>query len=143
MAVVHKSILVGFSAEQMFALVDRVEEYPEFLPWCGGVRVQQREGGRLVATIDINYHGIRQSFTTANTNEPPHRMKMDLVDGPFKSLDGVWTFTPLRENACKVEFDLRYEFSSRILEQIIGPVFNMIANSFIDSFSRRAETVYA
>ena len=128
MAVVHKSVLVGYSAEQMFALVERVEDYPKFLPWCGGVKVLEREGDKLVATLQINYHGVKQSFTTQNTNTPPSSMKMQLVDGPFRHLDGTWTFKALRADACKIEFDLHYEFSSRILEQIIGPVFNMIAN---------------
>src|SRR6478752_151175 len=108
MAVVHKSVLVGYSAEQMFALVDRVEDYPKFLPWCGGVEVKEREENRLVATLSINYHGIKQSFTTENTNSPPELMKMRLLEGPFKHLDGTWVFKPLRADACKIEFDLRY-----------------------------------
>ncbi|MDB5840727.1 MAG: putative oligoketide cyclase/lipid transport protein [Herminiimonas sp.] len=143
MAVVHKSVLVGYSAEQMFALVDRVEDYPKFLPWCGGVEVRERSGDRLVATLSINYHGVKQSFTTENTNTPPTAMNMVLIDGPFKHLNGAWTFKALRADACKVEFNLHYEFSSKILEQIIGPVFNMIANSFVDSFCKRADAVYA
>lgn len=142
MAVVHKSVLLGYSAEQMFALVERVEDYPKFLPWCGGVKVLERSDDRLVATIAINYHGLKQSFTTENANNRPTSMKMTLVEGPFKHLDGLWTFKALREDACKIEFDLHYEFSSRILEQLIGPVFNMIANSFVDSFSKRADAVY-
>jgi ribosome-associated toxin RatA of RatAB toxin-antitoxin module len=142
MAVVHKTVLLGYSAEQMFALVDRVEDYPKFLPWCGGVQVIERGPEKLIATLQINYHGVKQSFTTENVNVPPTLMKMKLREGPFKHLDGTWTFKPLREDACKVEFDLHYEFSSRILEQIIGPVFSMIANSFVDSFSKRAEVVY-
>ena len=142
MAVVHKSVLLGYSAEQMFALVDKVEDYPQFLPWCGGVEVRERDGNRLVATLQINYHGVRQSFTTENINTAPVKMQMRLVDGPFKSLDGTWTFKALRADACKIDFDLRYEFSSRLLEQIIGPVFSVIANSFVDSFCKRAEVVY-
>lgn len=142
MAVVHKTVLLGYSAEQMFALVDRVEDYPQFLPWCGGVDVQQREEDRLVATLKINYHGVRQSFTTENTTVRPTSMTMRLLEGPFKHLNGNWHFKPLREDACKIDFDLQYEFSNKLIEQIIGPVFNMIANSFIDAFSKRAEAVY-
>jgi ribosome-associated toxin RatA of RatAB toxin-antitoxin module len=142
MAFVHKSVLLGYSAEQMFALVDQVEDYPKFLQWCGGVTVRERDGDSLVATLQINYHGIRQTFTTRNVNNRPVSMTMKLVDGPFKSLDGTWTFKALRADACKIDFDLRYEFSSRLLEQIIGPVFSMIANSFVDSFCKRAEVVY-
>jgi ribosome-associated toxin RatA of RatAB toxin-antitoxin module len=142
MAAVHKSVIVGYSAEQMFALVDRVEDYPRFLPWCGGVEVREREANRLVATIAIHYHGIKQTFTTENTNVRPASMQMRLLEGPFRHLQGAWVFKSLREDACKVEFDLQYEFSSRILEKIIGPVFSVIANSFVDSFCKRAEVVY-
>lgn len=142
MAVVHKTVLLGYSAEQMFALVDRVEDYPQFLPWCGGVDVTEREEGRLVASIMINYHGIKQSFTTENTTVRPVSMTMRLLEGPFKELHGTWLFKPLRDDACKIEFDLQYEFSNRLIESIIGPVFNMIATSFVDSFSKRADEVY-
>lgn len=142
MAVVHKTVLLGYSAEQMFTLVDRVEDYPQFLPWCGGVEVTQRGEDKLVASIMINYHGVKQSFTTENTNVRPVSMTMRLLEGPFKQLHGTWTFKPLREDACKIEFDLQYEFSNRLIESIIGPVFSMIATSFVDSFSKRAEEVY-
>jgi ribosome-associated toxin RatA of RatAB toxin-antitoxin module len=126
----------------MFDLVATVEDYPKFLPWCGGVKVIERGPEKLVACLAINYHGVRQSFTTSNVNHRPHQMKMTLVDGPFKVLDGTWTFRSLRADACKVEFDLHYEFSSRMLEQLIGPVFGGIASSMVDSFVKRAETVY-
>jgi ribosome-associated toxin RatA of RatAB toxin-antitoxin module len=142
MAVVHKSVFLGYSAQQMFDLVDRVEDYPKFLPWCGGVEVRERGENSVVASVGINFHGVKQSFTTSNLNTPPTIIKMNLVDGPFKTLHGTWTFKPLREDACKVELDLQYEFSSRLLEQVIGPVFGMIANSMVDSFCKRAETVY-
>ena len=142
MAVVHKSVLVGYSAEQMFALVDRVEDYPKFLPWCGAVDVQLREENKLVATLHINYHGIKQTFTTENQNVAPVSMQMKLVDGPFKHLDGTWIFRSLRSDACKIEFDLHYEFSSKFLEKVIGPVFGKIANSFVDSFCQQADKVY-
>lgn len=142
MAVVKKNVLVAFSAEQMFALVEKVEDYPLFLPWCGGVDVAERTDTHLKATLSINYHGIKQSFTTQNVNLPPHSMEMHLVDGPFKQLHGTWTFTSLRKDACKIEFDLHYEFSSKLLEHLIGPVFSKITNSFVDAFCERAEAVY-
>jgi ribosome-associated toxin RatA of RatAB toxin-antitoxin module len=126
----------------MFDLVDRVEDYPKFLPWCGGVEVRERGENSVVASVGINFHGVKQSFTTSNVNTPPSSIKMGLVDGPFKTLHGTWTFKALRDDACKVELDLQYEFSSRLLEQVIGPVFGMIANSMVDSFCKRAETVY-
>ncbi len=142
MAVVQKTVLLAFSAEQMFALVEKVEDYPAFLPWCGGVEVKQRSPEKLVATIAIAYNGIKQSFTTENQNTAPTHMQMKLVEGPFSMLDGQWHFKPLREDACKVEFELHYEFSSKVLEKLIGPVFTIIANSFVESFCKRAEEVY-
>lgn len=142
MAVVHKSVLLPYSAEQMFALVDKIEDYPKFLPWCGGADVRTREGNKVVAMLTINYRGVKQSFSTENTNAPPTSINMVLIEGPFKQLHGTWNFKPLRQDACKIEFELHYEFSSRVLEQLIGPVFNFIANSFVDSFCKRAEVVY-
>ena len=142
MAVVQKTVLLAFSAEQMFALVEKVEDYPAFLPWCGGVEVKQRSPEKLVATIAIAYHGIKQSFTTENQNTAPRHMQMKLVEGPFSQLEGEWHFKPLREDACKVEFELHYEFSSKVLEKLIGPVFTIIAKSFVESFCKRAEEVY-
>jgi len=143
MAVVHKSVLLGYSAEQMFALVDDIEDYPKFLPWCGGTEVRERQGDKVVATLKINYHGVKQTFSTENVHIRPTSITMTLLEGPFKHLHGTWTFKALRADACKIDFELHYEFSSRVLEQVIGPVFNMIANSFVDSFCKRAETVYA
>ena len=142
MAVVHKTVFLGYSAEQMFDLVAKVDDYPKFLPWCGAVNVLERSEDRLVACLGINFHGVKHSFTTSNVHHRPTQMTMKLVDGPFKVMDGLWSFKPLRADACKVEFDLRYEFSSMLLEQLIGPVFGMIANNMVDSFCKRAETVY-
>jgi ribosome-associated toxin RatA of RatAB toxin-antitoxin module len=142
MAVVHKSVLLPYSAEQMFALVNGVEEYPKFLPWCGGAEVLERQDDSLVASLMINYHGVKQGFTTENINTPPTSIKMTLREGPFQHLDGCWTFKPLRADACRVNFDLHYEFSSKLLEKVIGPVFSKIANSFVDAFCKRAEAVY-
>lgn len=142
MAVVHKSVLLPFSAEQMFALVNGIEDYPKFLPWCGGTQVLKREENRVVASIEINYHGVKHAFTTENVNEPPTLIKITLVEGPFRHLDGTWTFKPLRADACKVQLDLHYEFSSKLLEKVIGPVFNVIANNMVEAFCKRAEEVY-
>ena len=142
MAVVHKSVFLGYSAQQMFDLVANIDDYPKFLPWCSGVEIRERGDSVVVASIGINYHGVKQSFTTSNENTPPTTIKMKLVDGPFKCLDGVWTFKALREDACKIELDMRYEFSGTLLDKLVGPVFGMIANSMVDSFCKRAETVY-
>ena len=141
MALVEKSVLVGYSAQQMFNLVDNVEKYPEFLPWCGGASVDSHSERVTHATLHIDYH-VKHSFTTQNTVEPPHLIEMELLDGPFQHLDGCWRFTPLGDAACKVEFRLHYEFSSKLLEKLLGPIFHHVANSFVDAFTRRAEKVY-
>ncbi len=143
MAQVEKSVLVPYSAQQMFALVDNVAEYPQFLPWCGGASVDSVEGNTIQATIHINYHNIKQSFTTENVRHAPQRIEIRLKDGPFQSLDGSWHFIPLSESACKIELSLHYEFSSKLLEKVFGPIFHYIANTFVDAFVLRAEKVYA
>ncbi len=143
MAVVEKSVLIERSAAQMFDLVDGVEDYPKFLPWCGGAEVLERSESKTVARVHINYHGVRAHFSTENAKEYPTLMGMRLLDGPFRQLDGSWSFKPLGESACKVEFHLHYEFSSKLLEKVVGPVFNHIANTFVESFVKRAHQVYS
>ncbi|MBU0593121.1 MAG: type II toxin-antitoxin system RatA family toxin [Pseudomonadota bacterium] len=142
MALVEKSVLVLHSAQQMFDLVDGVELYPQFLPWCGGTDVKWRDEASTVATVMIDFHRIKQSFTTENTKQIPSLIEMKLQDGPFRHLDGSWRFIALNENACKVEFRLHYEFSSKLLESLVGPVFNHITSNFVDAFVERAEKVY-
>ncbi|MDR2015367.1 MAG: type II toxin-antitoxin system RatA family toxin [Azoarcus sp.] len=139
MAVVEKSILIERSATRMFELVDRVEDYPKFLPWCGGTELLERTAEKTAARIHINYHGLKTHFSTENAKETPRQMDIRLREGPFRKLEGHWRFTALGENACKVEFRLGYEFSSKILEKALGPVFHHIANTFVESFVKRAQ----
>jgi ribosome-associated toxin RatA of RatAB toxin-antitoxin module len=123
----------------MFALVDDIERYPDFLPWCGGAQVFETHAEGKTARVDIDYHGVRAHFTTDNVNDPPTSIVVTLKDGPFRHLHGEWRFTALAADACKVEFVLAYEFTTHLLERVVGPVFGHIANSFIDAFVRRAE----
>jgi ribosome-associated toxin RatA of RatAB toxin-antitoxin module len=143
MAVVEKSVLISYSAEQMFALVDNVADYPQFLPWCGGTSVIVLDESRVKATVHINYHHVKQSFTTENMRQQGQRIDIKLLDGPFKQLDGRWQFIALTPSACKIEFRLNYEFSSKLLEKVVGPVFHYIASTFVEAFIKRAEQVYA
>jgi ribosome-associated toxin RatA of RatAB toxin-antitoxin module len=138
-ALVEKSVLVGYPAQLMYGLVDDVERYPEFLPWCGGAKVELRDATLTRAAILIDYHGIKQSFKTENRTQPPERIEIRLVSGPFHRLDGLWRFVPLSQEACKIEFRLHYEFSSRLLEKLVGPVFKHIANTLLEAFLQRAE----
>jgi ribosome-associated toxin RatA of RatAB toxin-antitoxin module len=139
---ITRSVLVGHTPAQMFALIDAVEEYPEFLPWCGAARVIFRDETTTRAALVINYHGIRQSFTTDNTKRAPEQMLIRLVEGPFRKLEGVWRFTALGDRGCKIEFHLSYEFSGKLLETLIGPVFNYIAGTMVEEFVRRAASIY-
>ena len=140
---VEKTVLVMHSAAQMFALVDAVEDYPKFLPWCGGVDLLERSETSTSATLHINYHGIKQQFTTQNTKTYPSSMVINLKNGPFKRLDGNWRFIELRADACKIEFMLNYEFANNFLEKLISPVFGHIAATFVDGFVARADKVYS
>jgi ribosome-associated toxin RatA of RatAB toxin-antitoxin module len=142
MAMVNKSVLIERSPQQMFDLVDRVEDYPQFLPWCSQTRCEFRDHSKTVATLHINYRSVKSHFTTENDKECPFRMRITLVDGPFRRLDGFWRFRPLAEHACKIEFQLSYEFSSKLFEKLIGPVFSQIANTFVDAFVKRANEVH-
>ena len=142
MHTVKRSVLVPFSSAQMFDLVADVARYPEFMPWCGGAQVHEQSEQGMTASVTISIAGIKQTFTTQNTHDYPNHISLQLVDGPFSDLKGDWYFTALGEDGCKVEFVMEYAFASRALEMVVGPIFNRVANSFIDSFTRRAHDLY-
>jgi ribosome-associated toxin RatA of RatAB toxin-antitoxin module len=145
MKTVHKSVLIWYSAEEMFALVTDVARYPEFLPWCDRASVVENDDSGMKAEIGIAFSGIHQTFTTRNEHVPGREVRMKLLDGPFSRLDGQWKFIPLggeRQRACKVELELHYGFSNSTLATLVGPVFDKIAGSMVDAFVKRAEQVY-
>lgn len=142
MTEIVRSALVPYTARQMFDLVDAVERYPEFLPWCGSTEIIQRDQLLTRATIGINFRGVRQSFSTENRKQPPLLMSMRLIEGPFKSMDGEWRFTELGAEGCKIDLRLEYEFSTTLLDKLIGPVFGYISGNLIDAFLKRADQVY-
>jgi ribosome-associated toxin RatA of RatAB toxin-antitoxin module len=139
---VEKSVFVPYTAEQMFGLVAAVRDYPRFLPWCASSREHPLPDGRVEATVEIHYRGVRSRFTTRNEHVRPSLIRMQLVDGPFRRLHGEWNFAQLRDDACKVHLNLHYQFESGLLGRAIAPVFETIAGSLIDSFTRRAEALY-
>jgi ribosome-associated toxin RatA of RatAB toxin-antitoxin module len=139
---VQKQLLLSFSAEQMFDLVDDIESYPSFLPWCGGTQVERISASDVQATITIAFRGLQQDFSTRNLQKRPTEIRLSLKDGPFASLRGLWNFKPLAKDACKVNFELHYEFSSRLLGVAIAPVFDQIAKGFVDAFVLEAERRY-
>lgn len=146
---VKKSVLLWHTPREMYELVTQVERYPEFLPWCSKVEVLAREGDTVTARLHLAYAGVKHAFTTRNRNEEGRSVRMELVDGPFSRLDGVWEFLPLNKpgsdgepTACKIAFELNYAFSSGALEAVVSPVFDRIANTFVDSFVQRAESLH-
>jgi ribosome-associated toxin RatA of RatAB toxin-antitoxin module len=145
MKTVQKSVLIWYSAEEMFALVTDVPKYCEFLPWCDHASVVAQEPNGMKAEIGIAFSGIHQTFTTRNTHVPGREVRIKLVDGPFSSLDGCWQFQPLGEGgqrACKETQELQYDFKNAALATLVGPVFDRIAGSMVDAFVKRAEQVY-
>lgn len=140
---IARSAIVEHSASQMYALVEAIEDYPSFLPWCAGAEVHERHTGRTRATVTASLGAVKQSFTTDNHNRPGEGIKMRLVAGPFRRFAGEWRFEPLGERASRIEFTLQYEFASRALGRLLAPLFDRIADSMVDAFVRRAEEVYA
>jgi len=135
---VRKNAIVFHSKNKMFRLVDLIENYPKFLPWCGSTKIIERNNNKTIASIEINYRGIKQTFTTENTKKINQKMDIKLINGPFKSLSGEWLFKELEKDSCQIELKLEYQFNNIILEKLISPVFNMIANTFIDEFIKEA-----
>jgi ribosome-associated toxin RatA of RatAB toxin-antitoxin module len=142
MAQVDKSVLVEYGCREMYELVRDVERYPQFLPWCSSARAVAEAGDRVRASLGIDYHGVRTSFTTENVYRAPENIEMELVEGPFRQLRGSWSFLALGDSACKVRLRLTYEFSSRLLEKLVGRVFGFIANTLVEAFVKRAEQLY-
>lgn len=145
MKTVHKSVLIWYSAAEMFALVTDIPSYPEFLPWCDQASVVEQTPVGMTAKVGISLAGMSQSFTTRNIHEKDRKVSLKLVNGPFSKLDGHWDFTPVGkggERACKVEFNLRYDFDNAALATLVGPVFDKIAGSLVDAFVKRAAQVY-
>ncbi len=153
---VHKSVLLWYSPREMYGLVTDVQGYPQFLPWCDRAEVIATHDDGVTARLHIAFAGVHQAFTTRNVQMPGHSVVMNLVDGPFSRLEGTWRFTPLHKPghtapagqdpidspACKVEFSLHYAFASRALSLVVSPVFDRIANTFVEAFVKRAEQVH-
>lgn len=139
---ISKSALVTHSASEMFALVDDVSSYKEFLPWCGGSEELSRDEDEVNASVTISHSGLNKTFTTLNRLQKNKMIEIKLINGPFKHLHGFWRFDILAEDACKISLELEYEFSNMLLGLAIGPVFSQIANSMVDSFCLRADDIY-
>jgi ribosome-associated toxin RatA of RatAB toxin-antitoxin module len=139
---IARSAIVGHSAAEMYALVEDIEAYPGFLPWCSAAVVHERRARATKATLTVGIGGLRHSFTTQNESRPGEAIHMRLVEGPFRRFDAEWRFAPLSPHACRIEFVLQYEFSSRVLGRALAPLFDGIADSMVEAFVRRAAEVY-
>lgn len=142
MAQVDRSALVLHTAEQMFDLINDVERYPEFLPWCSRTEVVSRSESELVATLYLSKAGLKYSFTTRNQLTRPTQMTLELEEGPFSTLTGVWDFKVLSDEACKVSLNLHFEFSGKIASLAMSKVFNQVATTLVDAFVTRADEIY-
>jgi ribosome-associated toxin RatA of RatAB toxin-antitoxin module len=135
----HKSALVAHPAATMFELIEGAEHYPAFLPWCADARIIARDEHEVVARIAVDYRGAQFDFVTRNPKRRPHWMAVRLQEGPFRRFEGEWRLSPLGDEACKIEFDLQWEFGGALVATLAGPVFDSIANSLVDAFANRAD----
>lgn len=142
MTIIQRNALVSYTSRQMFELVNAIEDYPRFLPWCRSSQILRSTDQEIEASLEIAWSGMHKTFTTRNHLHPYERIEMGLVSGPFKHLEGRWSFIPLGEHGCKVHLDLEFEFAGHIFDKLFQPVFNHIANSLVDAFVKRALEVY-
>ena len=138
---IARSAIVEHSAAEMYALVENIEAYPEFLPWCTAAQVHERLPGRTRATLTVGVGSLSHAFTTLNDTRPGEAIDMHLVSGPFRRFEGRWRFVALAPDACRIEFSLQYEFSSRVLGKVLSPLFDGMADSMVEAFVRRASEV--
>jgi ribosome-associated toxin RatA of RatAB toxin-antitoxin module len=126
----------------MFALVNDIGSYPAFLPWCSGANILETGEDQLTATLTLSAAGVHQSFTTRNRMQPGRRIELQLLDGPFRRLDGSWTFEPLPDGGCRIDLCMNFEFKSRLASLALQKPFNHILHSMVDAFIRRAEQLH-
>ena len=139
---IHRSKTVPYSADEMYVVVNDIESYPLFLPWCRDAKVYDRTETGLKATVFVAIGKIKQSFTTENRMHPGRKIHMKLVDGPFRLLQGTWLFIPEEDQKSRVSLDIEFEFKNRLLKIALGKTFNHIMDSMVESFSRRAHKLY-
>lgn len=137
-----RSALVEFSALDMYSLVENIEAYPEFLPWCRSSRVLERTDGRTVATLVIGMKGINQAFTTENRNRPAESIALRLVEGPFKAFGANWKFQALSKSSARIEFSMSYALAGGLFAGALAPILDKIADTMVDAFIKRAESVH-
>jgi ribosome-associated toxin RatA of RatAB toxin-antitoxin module len=139
---VNRSALVPYTTREMFALVDDIASYPEFVPWCNEATVESRSGATVVATLELHKGPISKHFTTRNTGSGFEAIDMELVGGPFRHLSGGWRFKEIEGEGCRVSLELEFEFESRLIDTMFGAFFKEAGDSLVDAFTARARDVY-
>lgn len=142
MPIVKRARTVAYSCEQMYSLVNEVERYSEFLPYCTESTVHHRNDDEVQATLMIGAAGVSKSFTTRNLLQSNKMIEIRLIDGPFSHLEGFWRFDDAAEGGCRISFDLEFEFAGRLFSMLLGPVFDQVTDKMVDAFCDRAEGVY-
>jgi len=142
MTTIKRCALVAYTPRQMFELVNNIDDYPRFLPWCRSTKILHQNDEEVEASIEIAWSGIHKSFTTKNFLHPFERMEITLIHGPFRHLEGRWNFIRLGDEGCKVNLELEFELTGNVMDIVFQPIFNHIANSLVDAFCKRAVEVY-
>jgi ribosome-associated toxin RatA of RatAB toxin-antitoxin module len=138
---VRKRLLVPYSAERMFDLIEAAERYPEFMPWCASAAIVERTDAVVVADIVVAHRGVRFDFRTRNPKLRPHAMSIRLERGPFRRFEGEWRLAALGSEGCRIEFEMRYDFNS-VMARLAGPVFDRITQAMVDAYVARADALY-
>lgn len=139
---VNRSALVPYTAHEMFSLVDDVESYPEFVPWCSDATIESRSGDSIVATLELHKGPVSKHFTTRNTRRGSEAIDMELVGGPFRHLSGEWRFRDIEGQGSRVSLELEFEFNSKLVDMMFGTFFKDAGDSMVDAFTTRAREVY-
>lgn len=142
MTTIQQSALLPYSAQDMFNLVNDIEAYPHFMDGCLGAEVISRNEREVVARLDLGKAGFKYSFTTRNLLQPPTSMEMQLLEGPFRQFSANWTFTPLKEDACKASLDMNFEFSSGLLNVALKSMFEASSRNLVNAVCKRADELY-
>jgi ribosome-associated toxin RatA of RatAB toxin-antitoxin module len=142
MTTVKRARTVTYSCEQMYALVNHVEHYAEFLPYCTESKVHHRNEDEVQATLMIGAAGVSKSFTTRNLLQINKMIEIRLIDGPFSRLEGFWRFDEVEGGGCRISFDLEFEFAGKLFSMLLGPVFDQVTDKMVDAFCDRAEHIY-
>ncbi len=142
MPTIQRELIVPYSATAMFNLVNDIETYPHFLPWCRHARILEQNQNHINATLVLAKGGLHKAFTTHNQLILNQSIGISLIDGPFKQLTGLWQFTALNETECHIHFDLQFEFSTKLISMMFGPLFQQATTTLIDSFQREAQKRY-